>query len=77
MTTVKFTYVNIIKAMTDTKNEYLRLRAARLRVNKTEIAQGVEKSRQWVTDYLNGKADSSVLGDKIEEFLDQLEKVAA
>ena len=63
--------------MTDTKNEQLRLRAARLRVSKKEIAQGVEKSRQWVTDYLNGNADSSVLGDQIEEFLDQREKVAA
>ena len=63
--------------MTDSKNEQLRLRAAKMRVSKKDIAQGVEKSRQWVTDYLNGNADSSILGAKIEEFLDQQEKATA
>lgn len=63
--------------MTTTKNEELRLRAERLRISKKEIAEQVGRSRTWVTQYLNGNEDSSLLGDEIERILDQQEKQAA
>ena len=63
-----------INQMDFSKNKESRLRALILGVKWTQIAKGVNRTRQWVTDYMNSNVTSSYLDTEIPKYLDQIEE---